>query len=255
VLHGFVNGSVHTIDTFAFTALWWPSNSPLCAQLNYETNFLENWSTHFWMTIKPWQRSQDSTVTRHKVAGRVDVYSPCFRSSLRTVGAATGKWLGAGAGSSESVGTQTKSSDHEVTRLNSCTGGGVEPFCRPDLKANWKHLTALALAEVEAILASLPKPVRERAVKLSVTFERQPNMGLQADGIEIDTLGLFTGPEFAEEGHATLPPQITLFLENIWDFAEENEDTFREEVRTTFLHELGHYLGLDEDELTDRGLE
>jgi predicted Zn-dependent protease with MMP-like domain len=34
-----------------------------------------------------------------------------------------------------------------------------------------------------------------------------------------------------------------------------DEGYFRDEVRTTFLHELGHYLGLDEDELAVRGLE
>jgi predicted Zn-dependent protease with MMP-like domain len=78
---------------------------------------------------------------------------------------------------------------------------------------------------------------------------------LQADGIEPDTLGLFTGPEFADEENVPLPPQIILFLENIRDFAGGSEEFFREEVRTTFLHELGHYLGLDEDELTERGLE
>jgi len=52
-----------------------------------------------------------------------------------------------------------------------------------------------------------------------------------------------------------MPPQIILFLENLWDFAEGDEEMFREEVATTLLHELGHYLGLDEDDLTDRGLE
>jgi len=123
------------------------------------------------------------------------------------------------------------------------------------VNANWKRLKELALAEVEATLVALPKPLRERAEKLPVTFECQPNAGLQADGIEPDTLGLFTGPEFADEGNVPLPPQIILFLENIWDFAEVDEEIFREEVRTTFLHELGHYLGLDEDELTERGLE
>jgi predicted Zn-dependent protease with MMP-like domain len=78
---------------------------------------------------------------------------------------------------------------------------------------------------------------------------------LQADGIEADTLGLFTGAEFADEGNVPLPPQIILFLENLWDFAEGDEEIFRDEVQTTYLHELGHYLGLDEDELTGRGLE
>jgi len=123
------------------------------------------------------------------------------------------------------------------------------------VNANWKKLQALASAEVKVTLAALPKPLRERAEKLPVTFERQPNAGLQADGIEADTLGLFTGPEFADEGNIPMPPQIILFLENLWDFAEGDEEIFREEVRTTFLHELGHYLGLDEDELTERGLE
>ena len=116
-------------------------------------------------------------------------------------------------------------------------------------------MQAFASAEVEATLAALPQPLRKRAEKLPVTFERQPNAGLQADGIEPDTLGLFVGPEFADEGQVPLPPQIILFLENLWDFSEGDEEIFRDEIRTTFLHELGHYLGLGEDELTERGLE
>ena len=98
----------------------------------------------------------------------------------------------------------------------------------------------VASKEVEATLAALPKPLRERAEKLPVTFERQPNADLQADGIKPDTLGLFTGAEFVDEGNIPLPPQIILFWENLRDFAEGDEVIFREEVRTTFLHELGH---------------
>ena len=123
------------------------------------------------------------------------------------------------------------------------------------MNLNWERLCTVAAAEVEATLTALPKPLRERAEKLPVTFERQPNAGLQADGIEPDTLGLFAGAEYVEEESVPLPPQIILFLENLRDFAEGDEVIFREEVRTTFLHELGHYLGLDEDELTKRGLE
>jgi predicted Zn-dependent protease with MMP-like domain len=124
-----------------------------------------------------------------------------------------------------------------------------------DVKLDWEKLGALAQAEVAAVTKSLPVPLRERAERLPVIFERQPNAELQADGIEPDTLGLFSGAEFVEENDVPLPPQIILFLENIWSFAEANEKHFREEVRTTFLHEMGHYLGLDEDELTERGLE
>jgi predicted Zn-dependent protease with MMP-like domain len=31
--------------------------------------------------------------------------------------------------------------------------------------------------------------------------------------------------------------------------------TFRKEVRLTYLHELGHYLGWDEDQVAAHGLE
>lgn len=120
---------------------------------------------------------------------------------------------------------------------------------------DWQQLQTLAAAEVETTLAALPAPLREQARKLPVTFERQPNPGLQDDGIEPDTLGLFVGPEFAHESDVPMPPQIILFLENLWDFAEGDEEIFCEEVHTTILHELGHYLGLDEDDLTERGLE
>jgi predicted Zn-dependent protease with MMP-like domain len=125
------------------------------------------------------------------------------------------------------------------------------------MRPDWKKLDALARAEVQATLAALPAPLRERAQALPVTFERRPNAALCRDGIESETLGLFVGPEFAyEESSASpLPPQIILFLDNLWDQAEADEDIFREEVHTTFLHELGHYLGLDEDDLFDRGLE
>jgi predicted Zn-dependent protease with MMP-like domain len=120
---------------------------------------------------------------------------------------------------------------------------------------NWDRLSELALAEVEATLGELPQPLREPARRLPVTFEHKPNVELQADGIEEDTLGLFTGSEFADDGGTVLPSQIILFLDNLWDLADGDEKAFCDEVRTTFLHELGHFLGLDEDELMDRGLD
>jgi predicted Zn-dependent protease with MMP-like domain len=125
------------------------------------------------------------------------------------------------------------------------------------MQLDWHKLQALALEEVEATLAELPPPLRERARALPVTFERLPNAAHRRDGIEPDTLGLFVGPEFAYEETTALPlpPQIILFLENLWDFAEADEEIFRDEVHTTYLHELGHYLGLDEDDLFERGLE
>mgnify|MGYP001600890566 FL=1 len=119
---------------------------------------------------------------------------------------------------------------------------------------NWKLLLSLAQEEVQATLDTLPPELRERA--LPVVYERVPSAELVADAIEEDTLGLFVGEAFpdGEGGPSPLPPQIILFLENLWDFAEEDEETYLDEVHVTYVHELGHYLGLSEEELDARGL-
>jgi predicted Zn-dependent protease with MMP-like domain len=115
----------------------------------------------------------------------------------------------------------------------------------------------MAEAEVVTLLKSLPTPLRERAEKVPVTYQPCPTRELVKDGIEEDTLGLFVGPEFAGEVENVAPmaAQVFLFIDNLWDQAEGDPEIFKEEVRTTLLHELGHYLGLDEDDLADRGLE
>jgi predicted Zn-dependent protease with MMP-like domain len=122
------------------------------------------------------------------------------------------------------------------------------------MRANWGKLRAVAEEEVQATLAALPGPLREQAAPLPVTYEPWPNDAILADGYEPDLLGLFVGPALAHPGEVPLPPQIILFLESIWEFAGAEEEFYREEVRTTYLHELGHYLGLDEIDLDERGL-
>jgi predicted Zn-dependent protease with MMP-like domain len=124
------------------------------------------------------------------------------------------------------------------------------------MSSDWSYLLALAESEASRTIQSLPSALRASARQLPVSFERQPGKALQKDGIEPDTLGLFVGEPFSETGTTTepLPAQIILFLENIWEMAEENAAVYQEEVRATLLHELGHYLGLDEADLEDRGL-
>lgn len=125
------------------------------------------------------------------------------------------------------------------------------------MSADFDQLVAWAAEEVRDTVEALPEALRERVQSLPVTYEPWPNPGLQEDGIAPDTLGLFVGPDFADEEMTPvpLPPQIILFVENLWDFSDRDEETYRAEVHTTFLHELGHYLGLDEEDLFNRGLE
>ena len=128
---------------------------------------------------------------------------------------------------------------------------------QPSLPSNWERLLTLAQAEVKATVDSLPLDLRDQAAQLPVTYEPEPNRDLRKDGIEPDTLGLFVGEPFSagDTMRGPIPAQIILFLKNIWEMAEEDEDFYREEIRTTLLHELGHFLGLDEDDLEERGLD
>jgi len=122
---------------------------------------------------------------------------------------------------------------------------------------NFAQRVSLARATVAATQARLPGPVRGAAAAVPVHFETLPSDELVAEGFEPDILGLFSGPAHGDpRGEDNLvPPQIFLYLENLWDFAEGDVGVFREEVRVTYLHELGHYLGWDEDDLAARGLD
>lgn len=119
------------------------------------------------------------------------------------------------------------------------------------------RLTQLAADVVGAAQRQLPAELRTLARDVAVHYEAGPAADVLAEGFEPDILGLFTGsPHGMELAHDNpAPPQIVLYLESLWDFAEEDMDVFREEVRLTYLHELGHYFGWDEDELAARGLD
>ena len=118
-------------------------------------------------------------------------------------------------------------------------------------------LTEIAAAAVGAAQRQLPPDIRAVARAVPVHYEKAPAPDLLAEGFEPDILGLFTGNPHGQElaSDNPAPAQILLYLPSLWDFAEEVVEVFREEVRLTYLHELGHYLGWDEDELTARGLD
>jgi len=120
-----------------------------------------------------------------------------------------------------------------------------------------KDLERIAQEEVASVLKRLPEDLAVRAREVPVILDAEPGAALVRDRYPGDLLGLFVGLDFSlgESGAQDLPPEIILFWKNIWDFAEHRESMYREEIRKTYLHELGHYLGLGEDDLFDRGME
>ena len=115
---------------------------------------------------------------------------------------------------------------------------------------NHSTLLKIARVEVDAAIWELPGDVRAILERVPVFLERRPDAEDIAAGIEGDTLGIF------EEGASASPtPRIRLWVENLWEVAEGEVASFRAEVRTTLLHEIGHVLGWDEQDLEERGLD
>ena len=73
-----------------------------------------------------------------------------------------------------------------------------------------------------------------------------------------DTLfGLYVGVPLPDRTHfdtMNLPDQILIFQEP-HEQAFRKEEEMVEQVRRTLLHEIGHYLGMDEDRLSDLDLD
>jgi predicted Zn-dependent protease with MMP-like domain len=116
----------------------------------------------------------------------------------------------------------------------------------PDL-SNW------AREEIERIIQTLPVEIRERSEEIPVTLDERQVEELAREGLD-ETLGLFLGSDLAHPPDIPLPNQIILYLHNIWNECNQEEELFRQEIRVTYLHELGHFLGLDEIDLDERGL-
>jgi predicted Zn-dependent protease with MMP-like domain len=119
------------------------------------------------------------------------------------------------------------------------------------------RLAGIAAEAVAAAQRELPPEVREAARAVAVHFEPAPGADVLADGFEPDLLGLFCGSPAGSEISCDdpAPPRIFLYTANLWDFAGQHVGVFRDEARLTYLHELGHVLGWDEDQVAERGLE
>lgn len=110
--------------------------------------------------------------------------------------------------------------------------------------------------EVESTLATLPAEFRERLGPVTILVELRPSRDLVEDGFDPRLLGLFDGATSAELESADVPATVTRIVVYSHNHASafEDEASLREEVRVTVLHEIGHFFGLDEDDLDDLGL-
>jgi len=114
------------------------------------------------------------------------------------------------------------------------------------------------VAVARRVLGELPVKWRSRLSDVPILVEERPSEELVRDGFDPRALGLFEGPDHAERngvGTYVTPTRIVLYAANLAAFVDPNDDEeLAAEIEITLLHEIGHYFGLDEDELERMGL-
>jgi predicted Zn-dependent protease with MMP-like domain len=122
-------------------------------------------------------------------------------------------------------------------------------------------------ALVQQALDSLPEKYRRLLDNVAVLVEdfplaQGPPESAAVDDDEELLMGEFVGVPRTNRALWDMPPEparVVLYQKNIEAYAADRaadeglpvDEVIREEVRLTLLHELGHFFGMEEDQLED----
>jgi predicted Zn-dependent protease with MMP-like domain len=112
---------------------------------------------------------------------------------------------------------------------------------------------------VKEAVRSLPPDLLHRVENVEIVIETRPTANdRKATGLGRGhtLLGLYHGIPLTQRGdnyNLVLPDVISIYQEPIEAICSD-DDEIRAQVRTTVLHELGHYFGIDDDRLEELGL-
>lgn len=111
---------------------------------------------------------------------------------------------------------------------------------------------------VEEAIADIPERFAQALQNIAIIVEEEPSdddleMLDDPDAFEDDDelLGIYRGvplPDRSWSDPAALPDQIAIFRGPILRISESRNDAI-EEIRDTVVHEIGHYFGLDDEEM------
>lgn len=108
---------------------------------------------------------------------------------------------------------------------------------------------------VQQAIADLPPPYAKLMESIAVVVEEEPSEEVLQD-LELDEkddlLGLYQGQSLAADSFfrpgGEAPPRISIYRGPILRICESREEVVQE-VYDTVVHELGHHVGLDDDEM------
>ena len=108
-----------------------------------------------------------------------------------------------------------------------------------------EEFTQLVIAELDL----LPDEMIDGIENVVFVTEDRPEDG------SLDLLGLYEGIALTERdqyGFGELPDRIVLFREPLLA-SVETVDELRDEIHVTLVHEIGHYYGIDDEQLHNLG--
>lgn len=122
--------------------------------------------------------------------------------------------------------------------------------------ARYDHMSSEAFAElVQQAIADLPPPYAQLMESIAVVVEEEPPKDVLEDlelESEDDLLGLYQGQSLAADSFfrsgGEPPPRISIYHGPILRLCKSPEEVVQE-VYDTVVHELGHHVGLDDDEM------
>jgi len=110
---------------------------------------------------------------------------------------------------------------------------------------------------LDKVLASLPRVIRDAVLEVPVLVEPKParEVAEHEPAINPEVLGLFVGTPVGQKlrGGSGYGNVVLLFQKNL-ERAGRSRQEVSKEMKITLLHEYGHYLGFDEEELEHLGL-
>jgi len=107
---------------------------------------------------------------------------------------------------------------------------------------------------VSDALDSLPERFSRLVENVAIAVEEEPTVedleSVDDDDGDEELLGIYRGVALTERSHdmPLLPDEIAVFRGPINRIARSRREAV-DEIRETIVHELGHYFGVDEEEL------
>lgn len=117
-------------------------------------------------------------------------------------------------------------------------------------------------ALVEEALTELHPEIRAYLANVAILLEELPGEEVlrvyDPPASPLELLGFFSGHSLmdrsSEDPWSNLPPTIVLFRRNLERHAGSHDELVHE-LQITLFHEIGHFLGLSEEDLEERGLD